>query len=209
MVSLNCKTCKKEFLVKPCRKETAFFCSQFCCNSNNDRKQKQSNRIKENPIQNSDLHIFNKWHKQSDRARLKMSIAKKGKTPPNKKPDEFITCLVCNKIKKIKPAFKWKQKYCSKECSNIYRNKGKTSLAKKIRSSKEYKLWRESVFIRDKYTCIWCNTKWWKLNADHIKWFAQYPELRLAIDNWRTLCEDCHRTTDNFWNKARNLNGGV
>jgi 5-methylcytosine-specific restriction endonuclease McrA len=76
-----------------------------------------------------------------------------------------------------------------------------------IRNSVEYKLWREAVFTRDNWTCIWCNKKggWCKtlkkkivLNADHIKPFAHYPELRFAIDNGRTLCFDCHKTTDTY-----------
>lgn len=72
------------------------------------------------------------------------------------------------------------------------------------RSSMENRLWRVAVFERDNYSCIWCNKKggWSKdekrqivLNADHIKPFRWYPELRFAIDNGRTLCVDCHRTT--------------
>lgn len=78
---------------------------------------------------------------------------------------------------------------------------------KLIRASLEYRLWREAVFKRDNFTCVWClarcgNGKKVILNADHIKPFALFPELRFSIDNGRTLCETCHRTTETF---GRNL----
>lgn len=89
----------------------------------------------------------------------------------------------------------------------------KGGIAKKNRSFKanfqntiEYRLWRTAVFARDNYTCIWCgarngNGKTIELNADHIQSFAEYPELRLAIDNGRTLCRDCHYKRHSNFNK--------
>lgn len=73
-----------------------------------------------------------------------------------------------------------------------------------IRFSPEYKLWRKAVFERDKYTCIWCgSSKSGTLQADHIKPFAYYPEIRFAIDNGRTLCKTCHMTTDTYGNTKK------
>jgi 5-methylcytosine-specific restriction endonuclease McrA len=85
---------------------------------------------------------------------------------------------------------------------NVNWKGGVTPINEKIRKSSEYKLWREAVFARDGYTCIWCGKKGGELNADHIKPFAYYPELRFAIDNGRTLCVPCHKTTDTYSGKG-------
>lgn len=81
---------------------------------------------------------------------------------------------------------------------------GVSSINLKIRSSFEYKLWRKSVFERDNYSCIWCGQKG-NINADHIKPFALFPELRFAIDNGRTLCVPCHKKTDSYGWKFFNI----
>lgn len=80
-----------------------------------------------------------------------------------------------------------------------------TPLNIRIRMSIEYKLWREAVFKRDDYTCIWCGQVGKNLNADHIKPFCNFPELRFAIDNGRTLCISCHKKTNTFGYKAKKI----
>lgn len=76
----------------------------------------------------------------------------------------------------------------------------KTNLA--VRNQVEYKLWREAVFKRDNWTCVWCGFRGY-VEADHIKPFAYYPELRFSIDNGRTLCKPCHKTTNTYGGKAK------
>jgi hypothetical protein len=74
---------------------------------------------------------------------------------------------------------------------------GKTVENEILRKSLEFRTWRTAVFKRDKYTCIWCGAKG-NLNADHIKPWSLYPELRYDMNNGRTLCEPCHKTTDTY-----------
>ena len=78
---------------------------------------------------------------------------------------------------------------CGEEASNW--QGGITPLNAQIRGSIETHLWRGAVFGRDGYTCQKCGNKS-KLHPHHIKNFAQYPELRFAINNGITLCRECH-----------------
>jgi len=68
-----------------------------------------------------------------------------------------------------------------------------------------YKLWRKRIFERDNYTCQICKQVGGTLNADHIKPYSLFPELRLEMDNGRTLCAPCHRKTDTYGTRSRNL----
>lgn len=79
---------------------------------------------------------------------------------------------------------------------------GITPINAQIRNSTEYKNFRNSVFIRDNYTCVICGQIGGRLNVDHIKPFSKFPELRLDINNGRTLCYECHKKTDTFCRKA-------
>lgn len=72
------------------------------------------------------------------------------------------------------------------------------------RTSFRYKEWRKAVFERDEYTCQFCgDNRGGNLNADHIKPFAFFPELRYELSNGRTLCHDCHKLTDTYGEKAK------
>lgn len=57
--------------------------------------------------------------------------------------------------------------------------------------------WRESVLARDGYKCVFCGSTE-KLEADHIKPKAVYPDLKYDVGNGRTLCNPCHRKTDTY-----------
>jgi hypothetical protein len=66
----------------------------------------------------------------------------------------------------------------------------------------EYRLWRESVFKRDGWTCVHCGQIGGRLHADHIKPWAHHPELRYDVDNGRTLCVPCHHKTPTYGVKS-------
>lgn len=81
-----------------------------------------------------------------------------------------------------------------------------------IRHGEEYRGWRESVFARDGYSCVRCGAKSVAgkavvLNADHIKLFSLYPELRTEVNNGQTLCVPCHKVkTKEDWKFIREYN---
>lgn len=95
--------------------------------------------------------------------------------------------------------------YCSRNCKDQAlvdkrpwnHGLGMTPEETRIRYSKEYKEWRKAVFTRDGFMCVWCRETT-NLEADHIKPFALFPKLRLTVDNGRTLCFGCHKTTDTY-----------
>lgn len=81
---------------------------------------------------------------------------------------------------------------------------GITPLNMKIRNSPDGVLWRKSVFIRDNFTCQKYGVKGGKLVAHHINNFADFPELRFAIDNGITLSLKAHKEFHHIYGNKNN-----
>lgn len=149
------------------------------------RKISQGNKGKHNNVK-PNSGSFKKGHKHTKEVLNKISKKLKGRKIPLE---------VRIKIKKYQDELV----KCGKH--RLWKG-GATNKNKIIRESFEYRLWREAVFERDGYSCVLCKKRGGKLNADHLKSFAYYPELRFAIDNGRTLCKPCHLATDNYGNRS-------
>lgn len=76
-----------------------------------------------------------------------------------------------------------------------------------LRQTKQYKEWRDKVYLRDDFTCQICNKRGVYLEADHypIPWCVLFKEknyeIMWDISNGRTLCRKCHDKTKQYWRK--------
>lgn len=141
----------------------------------------------------------------------KIRIALKGRPLSEETKKKMLGRIPINKGKKglQSHTLQWKRMMSERfkgEKSVLWQG-GKSNENEKIRKSLDYTLWRTAVFMRDNYTCTDCGiSRGWnkelhkriEIEADHIKPFALYPELRFAIDNGRTLCKEYHRKTDTW-----------
>ena len=171
MEIIICKQCKKKFEVQNYRKNTAKFCSYKC----RSQYQKEFKKGKNSP----------KWKKESH---IKLN------------------CLQCGKEYNEKKHRKERSKFCSKKClyawqsenmvgNKRYNWKGGNKRRREGYYNSTYRKWRMNVFLRDNFTCQFCQKRGCYLEAHHIKPWADYPKLRFDINNGVTLCKDCHNLT--------------
>ena len=129
-----------------------------------------------------------------------------------------LQCIICSKTFFCQPIqVKLRdRKTCSRACQSALQTKRaeqsridnpptQGALNRRIRYSKKMKDWREAVFKRDNYTCQFCKVRGGYLQADHIKPFALYPDLRFDLDNGRTLCRPCHYKTPTHGRPKKSL----
>jgi hypothetical protein len=161
--------------------------------------------------------IYRKPSQYKERKSFFCSYKCKGSAESVKKK---LICEFCGKpFLRYPSSIKWneirerKGTYCSKKCQGLSVSKrGEESTAWKGGLSRGYKTgyhssqyrdWRESVFIRDNYTCQYCHARGAELNAHHIFGFTHFPEFRFSLDNGVTLCAPCHETTKKFGDAPR------
>lgn len=182
MIINTCHTCKSEFTKTHNPNRVYKYCSLSCMGKDDEKSNKHSEKMKGSESWNKGMKGLKEWH-NTDGLKAGWNKGLKMDKPAwnkGKKNIHFIGEKNPN----------WKG--------------GVTVINEKIRKSIEYKQWREAVYKRDNYTCQDCgDSQGGNLEADHIKPFAYYPELRFDIDNGKTLCKDCHKKTDTYLNKGR------
>lgn len=142
------------------------------------------------------------YHPPSDDGRERMRLARRGRKPANhsqlntpellKRRGEALRLSSTAKAQRERMHAHFKG-----ERSPHWRG-GVTPIHRAARATKAIKEWRLAVFERDNYTCQSCGQRGGDLDADHIKPFSKFPELRCELSNGRTLCKRCHRKTPTY-----------
>lgn len=124
--------------------------------------------------------------KATESTKEKMSLAKKGKKPANFGINFGV------KGKPLSLETRKKLSISHRGGKNYSWKGGVEKENKAIRKSFNFKLWRESVFKRDNWTCRRCNISGGVLHPHHIFPFSESIEHRFNVSNGVTLCKECH-----------------
>lgn len=151
----------------------------------------------------------NRGKKQSEETKnkIRLTLKRKGICPPCARGIP-LSEEARKKIKETRKNRQYTYKHTARRGSESHFWKGGiTPENLKIRNSIEYKLWRRSCFERDNFICQKCKQNSRELVVHHINNFAEFKDLRLAIDNGITLCKSCHKLFHKkYWNRHNNIN---
>lgn len=165
-----------------------------------------------------------KWSEES-RKKLSNSRKKLNLIPWNKEKKGVQKCSeetrrkLSESIKKANQNIETIIKKRNHKGSKCWNWKGGISkIDKRCRILREYYEWRSKVFERDNWTCQTCGARGIYVTAHHIKSFSKIiKEYNIKtiddarecnelwdINNGVTLCEECHKLTDNYRGRAIN-----
>jgi len=164
-------------------------------------------------------HMFGK--KITEKERKRLITIRKG-TKHTEETKQKMREASFGKKKSITHALnisKGKKGLVSVKGSKCWNWKGGISKIDKLcRDMREYKEWRSDVFTRDNWTCQTCKITGIYVTAHHKKGFNKIitehniktmDDARLCNELWDrnngvTLCEECHKLTDNYKGKSIN-----
>lgn len=146
-------------------------------------------------------------HKPSPEGLARRVAALKARQWPKRGPQSLELRLkrgrALSESPKARAHLQWMQSTFKGEASPHW--KGGKYADRPQRPQGKRKRWRDAVLERDNYTCQWCGRAD-RLHADHIRPYAQYPELQWNVNNGRTLCVACHRQTDTYGGRREFVN---
>lgn len=218
---IQCLFCGKSYIGM---RKNRQFCSKLCINRFNNQKKPKKPRIILSELFNrvcescNKTFVFKSYPSHTNSGHKGNFCSKKCFITFSKLNSFNFPCKICGNAIFTQPA---QLKYRTRStCSKICRTKlakikvekrrielgyTKHQIDRLARYSTEAKKWRKEVFVRDDYTCQLCGIRGTYLEADHIKPWAFFPELRFDLSNGRTLCRFCHNTTKIGYKAMRKL----
>lgn len=205
-INFSCETCGAAFISKKsCKSRLPKYCSRSCSNKSKEKDKRcftcgvHVSWVNKKFCSKECCLVERRGKKMTEESKKKMSIVKLGKPIPH--------------LHNVQVREKIKQSLTGRPNPNMrgekhpnYKDGGAKTSERLFEMGRiEYKNWRKAVYERDKYTCRICGSQGGRLNADHIKPWSLYPDLRYDIENGRTLCVACHRKTDTFGGPRKSM----